>query len=173
MTSNTTEGKSVEDYQLFIDLDGVLVDFDTGVLKATGRGTGEMPPGTMWAILARTPNFYASLGWMPDGQELWRAVSAYSPAVLTGLPMGQWAEPQKRVWCKRELGMSVPVIAGLSRKKAELARLWLEENDREGKIPVLVDDSIELQERWELNGGIFIHHLSANNSINELAKLGF
>lgn len=32
---------------------------------------------------------------MPDGRELWGGVESLRPTILTGLPMGNWAEPQK------------------------------------------------------------------------------
>lgn len=36
-----------------------------------------------------------TLEWMPDGRELWAGIVDYNPTILTGLPMGTWAEPQK------------------------------------------------------------------------------
>lgn len=39
------------------------------------------------------------LEWMSDGQELWNSIVDLHPTILTGLPMGKWAEPQKvGVW---------------------------------------------------------------------------
>lgn len=35
------------------------------------------------------------LEWMSDGQELWNSIVGLQPTILTGLPMGKWAEPQK------------------------------------------------------------------------------
>ncbi|OQX28515.1 MAG: hypothetical protein B0D92_08480 [Spirochaeta sp. LUC14_002_19_P3] len=160
-------------FQLFIDLDGVLADFDAGVKQATGLLPGELPPSRMWPILAKTPGFYDKLPWMSDGRELWEAVRNFSPAILTGLPMGQWAEGQKRSWCARELGFSIPVITGLSRKKAELAYSWLENHGITNKIPVLVDDRLKLQESWESYGGTFIYHLNTQSSLVGLRELGY
>lgn len=37
----------------------------------------------------------ANMEWMPDGQELWEGIVHLQPTVLTGLPWGNWAEPQK------------------------------------------------------------------------------
>jgi hypothetical protein len=163
----------VNDYQLFIDLDGVLVDFDAGVRLAVGKDPAELHPRQMWPVLARTPGFYDRLSWISDGRELWNAVAHLEPTILTGLPMGKWAEPQKRSWCSRELGDEVPVITGLSRHKAELALAWLDENGLSERIPVLVDDRLSLAESWEAMGGRFILHLGAQSSISALQNLGF
>ena len=160
-------------YQLFVDLDGVLADFDSGVRRVTGKEPAELEPRRMWPVLARTPGFYDSLDWMPDGKELWEAVKGFSPVILTGLPMGRWAEPQKRAWCERELGAHVPVITGMSRKKAQLAAEWMEENNLGDRTPLLIDDRLKLQEAWEAEGGVFVLHLGTGSSLKELAGLGY
>ncbi len=158
----------VSKYQLFVDLDGVLVDFDKGVRRATGKEPSELRPQNMWPAIAGTKGFYDRLGWMPDGRELWSAVKDLNPVILTGLPMGKWAEPQKRSWCERELGPKIPVITGMSRDKAELALTWLEENGMPDKTPILIDDRLKIKELWEAAGGIFILHLDAAGSIEAL-----
>lgn len=163
----------MNDYQLFLDLDGVLVDFDAGVRLAVGKDPAELHPSQMWPVLAKTPGFYDRLSWMADGRELWNAVAHLEPTILTGLPMGKWAEPQKRNWCSRELGNEVPVITGLSRHKAEMALAWLDDNGRRERIPVLVDDRLRLAESWQAMGGRFILHLNAQSSISALQDLGF
>ena len=159
-------------FQIFVDLDGVLADFDLGVKAITGKYPSEMTPGKMWKILASQKNFFSKLKWMPDGKKLWQAVLPYNPVVLTGLPLGKWAEPQKRTWCRNELGETVPVITGMSKDKPYLAIDWLEENRLDWKIPLLIDDRLKLKEPWENTGGIFILHLDADSTIKELKEKG-
>ncbi|MFP3959340.1 MAG: hypothetical protein ACLFUX_04150 [Spirochaetaceae bacterium] len=156
-------------YALFVDLDGVLADFDRRVLELTGRSPSMQSPSHMWPILARTPGFYAELPWTPDGKRLWNYLRPYRPVVLTGLPRGTWARPQKLQWCRRELGPEVEVITCMSREKAEKARAWLHEH-AEGQLPtpVLVDDRASLREQWEGMGGIFVHHTDARSTITRL-----
>jgi hypothetical protein len=153
--------------QLFVDLDGVLADFDSAVKRITGAYPSELDVKSMWSQLARTDGFYEHLDWMPDGRELWNAVRDLSPTILTGLPLGRWAEPQKRAWCARELGPEVPVITCLSRNKAKRAR----EVTPERATPVLVDDRERLREAWEGIGGIFVHHTSARSSIERIESI--
>lgn len=158
----------VNQYNLFLDLDGVLVDFEKGVESLFGKPTHALTSKQMWPRLARTPDFYTRLEWMKDGWELWSFCKVYSPIILTGLPMGKWAEPQKRRWCARELGDDVEVITCLSRHKAKVARAR-----DENRTPVLVDDREKLRPQWEEMGGIFIHHSTAAQSIQRLSELGF
>ena len=101
---------------------------------------------------------------MSDGKQLWDEVADLDPTILTGLPLGRWAEPQKRAWCARELGPGVPVIACMSKAKAKHARSAAPEP----LVPILIDDRVSLQEAWVRMGGVFIHHTSAGSSIEQL-----
>ena len=159
------------DWQLFLDLDGVLADFDRGVEDLLGRLPHAIEPRRMWPALARSPGFYEHLHWMPDGKQLWEASIPASPVILTGLPLGKWAEPQKRAWCARELGEDVTVIAGPSRKKHELASDFLRQQGRANVTMILVDDREKQQEPWEQAGGVFVLHRSAAASLDALASI--
>jgi len=159
-------------YQLFVDLDGVLADFDAGVYETTGSFPHQLSPRTMWPALARTPDFYARLPWMPDGKELWAFVSPLDPVILTGLPLGKWARPQKLEWCRRELGEEVPVITCMSREKPRSAQDWINDHSADAPTPVLVDDRPRILQKWESIGGIFVHHTGAQNSMRQLVTLG-
>jgi hypothetical protein len=149
--------------RLYLDLDGVLADFDRGVREATGRWPHELPVGWMWAALARHPDFFGTLEAMHDAEALWAFCAPHRPAILTGLPMGSWAPAQKRRWVARVLGGHVEVIACRSRDKPR----W------SGPGRVIVDDREALREPWEAAGGAFVHHVSAERSVAELIRLGF
>ena len=148
---------------LFLDLDGVLADFDRGVETVTGRRPEELPLKTMWAALARAPRFFETLEMMHDAEALWRFCAPHRPTILTGLPMGAWAPEQKKRWVARMLGAHVPVVACMARDKPR----W------SGPGHVLVDDRDKHRHLWEANGGIFVHHKSAAASIAELKALGY
>lgn len=155
--------------KLFLDLDGVLADFDRAVTALFGRPPSALPPGLMWGRLAKAPDFYNTLPWMLDGRELWNWCRPFEPTILTGLPLGKWAEPQKRAWCQRELGNDVTVITCMSKEKHLKAREAVGPD-----LPmVLVDDRLKLREDWEAAGGIFVHHLDTSTSIAQLRELGF
>jgi hypothetical protein len=155
-------------YKLFLDLDGVLADFDAGVRKVTGRSPEALAVREMWPRLARADRFFERLDWTADGRALWLATAHLSPVILTGVPHGGWAEAQKRAWCARELGPGVPVATCLARDKPLKARDFF----TPPAIPVIVDDREKHKPGWEAEGGIFIVHRRASDSLAALAALG-
>jgi hypothetical protein len=158
---------TADQHVLFVDLDGVLADFEAGVVSVTGKLPHDQPARVMWKSLARTDRFYETLPWMSDGKRLWEEVAGLDPTILTGLPLGRWAEPQKRAWCARELGSNVPVITCMSRAKAKHARAVAPDP----AVPVLIDDRLSLRDSWVGMGGVFIHHTGAEQSIEQLRAL--
>jgi len=157
-----------KNWGMFVDLDGVLVDFDAGVRKLCGASPDQLEPSSMWKAIAHAKGFYEHLDWMADGKELWAMLQHLSPFILTGLPRGTWAEPQKRRWCGRELGSEVKVITCLSKNKHLAAKDVLDLET----VPVLIDDRYGLKEDWEDMGGIFIHHTSAFATLAIVRELG-
>lgn len=148
--------------KLFLDLDGVLADFDRGVVALTGKHPSEQSTREMWRAAARAPGFFAELAFTGDGRRLWQFCRPFDPTILTGLPHGGWAAPQKRRWVERMLGPEVPVITCMSRQKARYAAAG----------HILVDDRLSAREAWEQAGGVFIHHRDAERTIAALTELG-
>lgn len=151
--------------QLFLDLDGVLGDFDISAADIFG-----LPPRNaeaafgakrFWADLQSHPGFYENLPLMPDAMELFEAVRHLNPIILTGLPQGDWAEPQKRTWGRKNFPETKMICCASKDKRNHM-------------LPgdVLVDDWPKYKELWEDSGGIFILHTSAQNSIAQLRELG-
>lgn len=141
--------------RIYVDLDGVLADFDHAAAHVFGMPPREFEElhgaGVFWKRLGEAAGFYRKLPWMPDGIELWNFVVESAapglPIVLTGLPLGEWAEPDKLAWCARELGRGFPVICCMSIDK----RNYCTAGD------VLIDDRDSARLPWVGAGGVFIH----------------
>ena len=151
-------------HHIFVDLDGVLADFDTLAMELFGCHPRQFEDkhgeAEFWRKITEHGTFYADLPVMPDARELWDACCRYGePTVLTGVPRGDWAAPQKRGWVERHFGHG-RVITCASRNK------------RDHAMPgdILIDDWLKYRALWEEMGGIFIHHVNAKNSIAELAR---
>jgi 5'(3')-deoxyribonucleotidase len=150
--------------RLFLDADGVLADFDQGARELLGMSPkafiASHGRGTFWKRLARAPNFYGSLPEMPDARVLFDAVAHLKPAILTGLPLGSWAAPQKVEWAAEHFP-GVPIITCMAADK----HLHMHPGD------VLVDDREKHRAAYEAAGVVFIHHKNAEDSLRQLAKI--
>ena len=150
--------------RLFLDADGVLADFDEGARRLFGmepaafeakRGKREF-----WRRIANATNFYGSLPEMPDARLLFDAVAHLKPTILTGLPIGNWAAPQKIEWAAEHFP-GVPIITCMARDKAKHMK----------RGDVLVDDRENHRAAYEAAGVVSVHHRNAEDSIRQLAKI--
>ncbi len=152
--------------RIYLDCDGVLADFDRGAAAVLGMHPRAYEQrfglARFWQALARAPDFFANLELMPDAMELYDAVRHLDPVILTGLPRGAWAEPQKRRWAARYFP-GVKVITTTAALKCEHCHPG----------DALVDDRDTYRHLWEQTGGVFIHHRSAADSIAKLRQAGF
>ena len=152
--------------RIYLDCDGVLADFDAGAARVLGMPPGAFEKrhgaGVFWKRLAQADDFFANLQPMPDAFELYEAVRGREPVILTGLPRGNWAAPQKRRWAEQHFP-GVEVITTM----AALKREHCHPGD------VLVDDREKYRPLWESAGGVFIHHRTAAQSIAALRAAGF
>lgn len=152
--------------QIYLDCDGVLADFDRGAEAVLGMHPRAFEQRfgikAFWSRLAKAPGFFANLELLPGAQTLYDAVRDRSPIILTGLPLGRWAAPQKRAWAERHFP-GVPVIT----TSAALKREHCHPGD------VLVDDRDQYRRLWEEAGGVFVHHKDARSSIGTLRALGY
>ena len=152
------------DRRLFLDCDGVLADFDAGVRNALGVSPEAFEErngkGEFWRRLSRTPDFYATLPLMPDATLLFDAVRHLDPIILTGLPLGNWAAPQKFRWAEQHFP-GTQVITCMARDKYR----------HMSGADVLVDDRLDHRGKWEDAGGIFVHHRDAQSSLRRLAEI--
>lgn len=152
--------------QIYLDCDGVLADFDKSATAIFGMPTDafEKRHGVreFWRRLHNAGDFFERLDLMPDAYRLYEAVKEKAPIILTGMPHGTWAEPQKRRWAARYFP-GVPVIT----TTAALKREHCHPGD------VLVDDRDQHRKAWEDAGGHFIHHRAAATSIEALKAAGY
>ena len=116
--------------QLFIDLDGVLADFNSGVVNLLGYEPELLDRGLsldsidderiklnatrkkdMWRRLSPhssvsvSSEFFSNLEFMPDAEKLWEVAKKHNAVILTGCPEGGWAQRQKVEWCVKRLGL--------------------------------------------------------------------
>ena len=112
-----------------------------------------------WRRIAKAENFYGSLPEMPDARDLFEGVKHLKPTILTGLPLGNWAAPQKVRWAAEHFP-GVPIITCMARDKHK----HMHPGD------VLVDDRENHRAAYEAAGIVFVHHKNAEDSLRQLTK---
>lgn len=158
------KANELKNYKLFLDLDGVLADFDSRVYEILGDYPNNLKQNAMWKELKNPKHdFYYSLNFMKDGLQLWNYCKSYNPTIITGCPLGNWAPKQKERWVHDNLGPDVSLITCMAKEKYKYSDI----------NHILIDDRPEKSKNtWETSGGIFITHKNAIKSIEELKKLG-
>ncbi len=150
--------------RLFLDADGVLADFDHGARRLIGMSAKDFIArhgrAEFWKRLAKANNFYGTLPKMPDANRLFEAVSHLKPTILTGLPLGRWAAPQKVEWAAEHFP-GVPIVTCMAADKHK----HMHPGD------VLVDDREKHRAAYEDAGVVFVHHKNAEDSLRRLAKI--
>jgi FMN phosphatase YigB (HAD superfamily) len=150
--------------RLFLDCDGVLADFDAAASRLLGMAPDSFQKRfgnrEFWKRIQRAPDFYGTLPQMPDAQTLFEAVKHLKPTILTGLPLGNWAAPQKVRWAAEHFP-GVPIITCMARDK----------HRHMGEGDVLVDDRETHRPAYEQAGMIFVHHRDAKDSLRQLSEI--
>jgi hypothetical protein len=151
--------------RIYVDLDGVLADFDLAARMILGEhprafedryGSDEF-----WKRLHAVGDFFATMRPMVDAQELWDfCCSIGEPTVLTGIPRDGNAAEQKRAWVLQHFNHD-RVITCPSRDKRDSCRPG----------DILIDDWLRYRDLWEGAEGVFIHHTSAKSSIAAVKAL--
>lgn len=138
--------------RLFLDLDGVLADFDGGFPRIFGFDHREVPKARMWEAIATDPDFFAKLEPFAGARAFFDIVRPLRPVILTSASesMFRVAAKAKHAWVRRHLCADVlvlPVRDGLDK-----AAFVQDRGD------VLVDDYGKNCDAWRAAGGLPIKH---------------
>lgn len=163
-------------YDIFLDMDGVLTDFerrfeqfagvtpDEFIAQKTIQVGEDKANEEFWNLIDKQigVRFWAGMPWMSQGEELYKYVKSYKPTILTSPSRDESSRIGKGVWVKRNMS-GVPVKFGFKASgKAKYA----------GPNKILIDDREDNIAAWKAAGGIGILFKSTEQVKNELSKLG-
>ena len=121
---------------LFVDMDGVLADFDRHHETVFGWHPNKADDNVDWGAVRAVKDFFAEIPPMADLPQLWARIDATSPIVLTGVPqLVEEAADNKRAWVAKNLGAHIEVRCCLSGEKHQHAKPG----------DILIDDSDQVQ----------------------------
>ncbi len=146
--------------KIFVDLDGVLADFDSKAKELVGpsfvKGSKDI-----WKVLDKHPDFFRSLSLMPDAMEMWVFLNLMFAdiEILTAVPKNgnmPQAEADKRIWVSEKFG------------DVKVNTCFAVEKQNYCTVPgmFLIDDNVKNIAQWGSKGGIGIFHVSAKETIS-------
>lgn len=138
--------------KIFLDLDGVMADFDGAFPKVFGLDHKGMADEAMWEKINGHPSFFRDLPPMPGALEFFERIKHLDPIILTACPKTNYknAATQKIAWVREHLSKDVlvmPVMGGSNKPLFMHA---------EGDI--LIDDFERNCLAWAAHGGVPILH---------------
>ena len=166
----------MEMIRIYIDMDGVLADFDRGIRELchmepqpqNGERDAEADD-RMWDEIRKVDHFYDQLELMSGAKEMFDLIyRKYGDRceILTGVPRPErgiaTAGEDKISWMKRNLSETVKVHIVLRKEKVQFCK---------GPESVLIDDREKTIRDWKEAGGTGILHISPEESVKELRRL--
>lgn len=166
---------------IFCDMDGVIADFDAGVVKISGGKTpaqfdAENNSEGMWNIIKQQPNdgidFWANLPKMEGADTLWKFINSlgYTVKILSSTgsrySKSNSAQIGKLKWLQTHV-VPVPseentILVDSSDAKQQYAH---------GPNYILIDDFASNISQWRAAGGTAIEHKNVNKTIAELKSI--
>ena len=94
-------GEEDQKYQLYCDMDEVLIAFNQGFKNMFGETPSSYEKKYGRAELIAMINkqdekFWRELGWTQNGKALWNSIKKYNPTIITAPPSGEASEIGKR-----------------------------------------------------------------------------
>jgi 5'(3')-deoxyribonucleotidase len=151
-------------YQIFLDLDGTIADFDEYFKFIVGiypdQYEKENGDNSIWAEINDIDHFWAKLPLIPGAEKLIRILKKYNLTILTA-PSDRVSQckSDKLQWVRKYVGGNIPVIFEKQKEKYS------------GKNGILIDDMLRQINNWKNKGGIGILYKSTPGVIIQLEKL--
>jgi hypothetical protein len=150
--------------KIFLDLDGVLTDFQKSMCALMGvkldRDKVWDDSRKLWSkVDEEGEKFWTEMEWQPGGKNLWEALKEYTPTILSSPTRHESSKTGKRKWVRENLGDDVKVI--LETKKEKYA----------SPDAILVDDRKKNIAKWKEAGGIGVLHTDPDKTIDKVKEL--
>ncbi|HDS1578422.1 TPA: hypothetical protein QEL15_000443 [Stenotrophomonas maltophilia] len=147
-----TGGSSAPRRTIYVDLDGVMADFDAAFPALFGLDHRLLADDEMWGHINNHPSFFRDLPPMHGAVEFFHSIHHLNPVILTSCPKSNYplAAMQKRQWVREHLSATCLVLPVLGGRHKPLFM------HQPGDI--LIDDFKENCDAWTAAGGVAIRH---------------
>ena len=169
--------EDIEDaYTLYVDMDGVLTDFERRFEQFAGVDPEEFVAQKtiefgktkaneeFWDLIDKQigVRYWVGMPWMSQGEKLWNYIKKFNPIILSSPSRDESSRIGKGVWIKRNMSGTPYKFGFKASGKAKYA----------GPNKILIDDRSDNIAAWKAAGGIGILYKSTEQVTNELSKLG-
>lgn len=158
-------------YKIFLDMDGVIVDFMSAVYKlfklTDFREWEKMGKDKYVEINKTGEKWWSEMNWLSDGKKLWNYLKDYDVTILSAGPKDKISNAisvkGKRNWLNKNIGSSYSSNA--------IITTAVEKQNYAAENHILIDDSPRNIRQWRSKGGIGILHKNTNDTIKQLEKI--
>ena len=163
------------EYKVYLDMDGVLADFDKRFKDLSGMGPSEFESkygkNKFWDFIdeEHKVSFWVGIEPMPGAADLVNAVKDYNYELLTSPSVKKQSYLGKILWVRNHTGDIFPSKPRINFRKAKEKH---EIKPQLSKTDILIDDREDTIGRWNAAGGTGIVYKNISQVLNDLAKLG-
>ena len=138
--------------RIYLDLDGVMANFDAHFPALFGVDHRGLADDDMWATINAHPSYFRDMPIFEGAKLFFDSISWLDPIILTACPRSNYAHVarQKRAWVREHLStrcIILPVMGGANKP------LFMH-----APGDILIDDFERNTKAWEKEGGIAILH---------------
>ena len=166
--------EQVSDYKVYLDMDGVLADFDQRFKDISGMEPKEFEDkyGTkaFWNLIDEENkiSFWVGIKPMPGASALVNAVKKYNYELLTSPSAKKQSYLGKILWVRNNSSL----LGGKPRINFKKAKEKHEVKPELSQTDILIDDREDTIDRWNTAGGTGIVYKNIGQVLNDLKKLG-
>ena len=153
--------------QIYIDLDGVLVNIAKGCSEVHCVPWHELykkDKAAFWQPINEIgPDFWVNLEWLPGSDRLWKFLLPFNPIVLTACSRHHSCKTGKLLWIHDNLGLQAmeQAIICYRREKINYAK----------RGAILIDDYHKNISAWEEAGGVGLWFKDVEQTIRQIIQI--
>jgi hypothetical protein len=164
-----------EGYKIYVDMDGVIADFDLRFKQVTGLTPDEFESKhgleKFWEVIDidNKVKFWVGIPLMNGAKDLIDYVKNYDYELLTAPSRQKSSMLGKRLWVKKNVGSLFPSTPKINFRQAEnKSKIKKQLTNKD----ILIDDKKSTIDSWDSKGGTGILYVSAEQAISRLKELG-
>lgn len=151
--------------RLYLDLDGVMADFDAHFPATFGLDHRGMADDAMWSTINAHPSYFRDMPPCRGAVAFFRSIERIDPIVLTACPRSNYAHVarQKRAWVREHLSETIIILPVMGGRNKPLFM--------HAPGDILIDDFERNTKAWEDEGGVAILHRTFDETEAALSRV--